>query len=229
MKRLIICPQSKGGIGKSTAAIFTSQYLNHIKADHQLYDLDDSNSTTHAMLPNANFLAIQTADDIDKLDELGKALDQHNIILVDLKATMGSVLHQWLETRDFAAYAKGIGAQLTFMLMAVDDADAMTQMVDVVDRYEFQPLYVIFRNRGVRTSLLYEGSEVRKKLLAWKSPEIHIEKLPTAIHNQMVVNGQTLTVAIESKDYHPLERSNMRRLLRSIYAEFDKAQEVLLP
>lgn len=229
MKRLIICPQSKGGIGKSTAAIFTSQYLTHLKADHQLYDLDDSNSTTHAMLPNANFLAIQNTDDIDKLDELGKALDQHNIILVDLKATMGGVLHQWLETRDFAAYAKEVGAQLTFMLMAVDDADAMTQMVEVVERYQEEPRYLVFRNRGVRTSLLYEGSDVRKKLQGWKSPEVRIEKLPTAIHNQMVVNGQTLTAAIESKDYHPLERSNMRRLLRSIYTEFDKAQEVLLP
>jgi hypothetical protein len=39
----------------------------------------------------------------------------------------------------------------------------------------------------------------------------------------------TLTAAIESKEYHPLERSNLRRLLRSIYAEFDKAQGVLLP
>jgi hypothetical protein len=229
MKRLIICPQSKGGIGKSTAAIFTSQYLTHLKAQHQLFDLDDSNSTTHAMLPQANFLAIQTADDIDKLDELGKALDKHDIILVDLKATMGGVLHQWLETRDFAAYASEIGAQLTFMLMAVDDADAMTQMVEAVERYRDQPRYIIFCNRGVRTSLLYEGSDVRKKLQAWKSPEVRIEKLPTAIHNQMVVNGQTLTAAIESKDYHPLERSNMRRLLRSIYAEFDKAREVLLP
>jgi hypothetical protein len=229
MKRLIICPQSKGGIGKSTAAIFTSQYLDHVKAPHQLFDLDDSNSTTHAMLPQANFLAIQTADDIDKLDELGKALDQHNIILVDLKATMGSVLHQWLETRDFGAYAREIGAQLTFMLMAVDDADAMTQMVEVVERYREQPRYLVFRNRGVRTSLLYEGSDVRKRLQSWKSPEVRIEKLPTAIHNQMVINGQTLTAASESKDYHPLERSNMRRLLRSIYAEFDKAQEVLLP
>jgi hypothetical protein len=229
MKRLIICPQSKGGIGKSTAAIFTSQYLTHIKADHQLYDLDDSNSTTHAMLPNANFLAIQTADDIDKLDELGKALDNHNIILVDLKATMGGVLHQWLETRDFAAYAKEVGAQLTFMLMAVDDADAMTQMVEVVDRYDDQPCYVVFRNRGVRTSLLYEGSDVRKRLLSWKSPEVQIEKLPTSLHNQMVVNGHTVTTAIESKEYHPLERSNLRRLLRSIYAEFEKALGVLLP
>ncbi|MDB4793518.1 hypothetical protein OAG63_00630 [Methylacidiphilales bacterium] len=229
MKRLIICPQSKGGIGKSTAAIFTSQYLNHVKAQHQLYDLDDSNSTTHAMLPNANFLAIQTADDIDKLDELGKALDQHNIILVDLKATMGGVLHQWLETRDFAAYAKEIGAQLTFMLMAVDDADAMTQLVNVVDRYNDQPRYVVFRNRGVRTSLIYETSDVRKKLQSWKSPEVQIEKLPTALHNQMVLNSHTVTAAIESKEYHPLERSNLRRLLRSIYAEFEKAQAVLLP
>ncbi len=93
MKRLAICPQSKGGIGKSMAALLTSQYLTHSKIDHQLYDLDDSNSTTHAMLPQAHFLAIKTADDIDKLDELGKALDQHDIILVDLKATMGGVLH----------------------------------------------------------------------------------------------------------------------------------------
>jgi hypothetical protein len=229
MKRLIICPQPKGGIGKSFAAILTSLYLDHVKAPHQLFDLDDSNSTTHAMLPQANFLAIQTADDIDKLDELGKALDRHNIVLVDIRAAMGSVLHQWLDTRDFAAYAKEIGAQLTFMLMAVDDADAMTQMVEVVERYREQPRYLVFRNRGVRTSLLYEGSDVRKKLQNWKSPEVRIEKLPTGIHNQMVINGQTLTAAIESKDYHPLERSNMRRLLRSIYAEFDKAQEVLLP
>jgi hypothetical protein len=229
MKRLIICPQSKGGIGKSTAAIFTSQYLTHLKAQHQLFDLDDSNSTTHAMIPQANFLAIQTADDIDKLDELGKALDKHDIILVDLKATMGGVLHQWLETRDFAAYAKEIGAQLTFMLMAVDDADAMTQMVEAVERYKDQPRHIVFRNRGVRTSLLYEGSDVRKKLQAWKSPEVQIEKLPTALHNQMVINGHTLTAAIESKEYHPLERSNLRRLLRSIYAEFEKAQGVLLP
>lgn len=229
MKRLAICPQSKGGIGKSMAALLTSQYLTHSKIDHQLYDLDDSNSTTHAMLPQAHFLAIKTADDIDKLDELGKALDQHDIILVDLKATMGGVLHQWLETRDFAAYAREIGAQLTFMLMAVDDADAMTQMVEVVERYKDQPRYLVFCNRGVRTSLLYEESDVRKTLLRWKSPEVRIEKLPTALHNQMVVNGQTLTAAIESKDYHPLERSNLRRLLRSIYAEFDRAQEVLLP
>ena len=96
------------------------------------------------------------------------------------------------------------------------------------------PLYrdrfhIVFRNRGVRTSLLYEGSDVRKKLQAWKSPEVQIEKLPTALHNQMVINGHTLTAAIESKDYHPLERSNLRRLLRSIYAEFEKAQSVLLP
>jgi hypothetical protein len=181
------------------------------------------------MLPQANFLAIKTADDIDKLDELGNALDQHDIILVDLKATMGGVLHQWLETRDFAAYAKEIGAQFTFMLMAVDDTDAMTQIVEAVERYKDQPRYIVFRNRGVRTSLLYEGSEVRKKLQAWKSPEVQIEKLPTALHNQMVVNGHTLTAAIESKDYHPLERSNLRRLLRSIYAAFDKAQGVLLP
>ncbi len=88
------------------------------------------------------------------------------------------------------------------MLMAVDDADAMTQMVEVVERYKDQPRYLVFCNRGVRTSLLYEESDVRKTLLRWKSPEVRIEKLPTALHNQMVVNGQTLTAAIESKDYH---------------------------
>ena len=37
MKRLIICPQSKGGIGKSTTAIFTSQHLTHLKAQHQFF------------------------------------------------------------------------------------------------------------------------------------------------------------------------------------------------
>ena len=49
------------------------------------------------------------------------------------------------------------------MLMAVDDADAMTQMVEAIERYKDQPRYIVFRNRGVRTSLLYEGSDVRKK------------------------------------------------------------------
>ena len=180
MKRLIICPQSKGGIGKSTAAIFTSQYLTHLKAQHQLFDLDDSNSTTHAMIPQANFLAIQTADDIDKLDELGKALDKHDIILVDLKATMGGVLHQWLETRDFAAYAKEIGAQLTFMLMAVDDADAMTQMVEAIERYKDQaPVYCFPQSWRAHIPPL------RGKRRAQKAPELEISRGP----NREIAHG----------------------------------------
>ena len=55
-KRLILCPQDKGGIGKSFVATLLYDYLRERGARVKAFDLDHANSTFHRYVPEAEFL-----------------------------------------------------------------------------------------------------------------------------------------------------------------------------
>ena len=84
VKRLILCPQDKGGIGKSFIATLLYDFLIDRAVKVKTFDLDHANSTFQRYVPEAEFIDTDVdADKLAVLDQLVSALETVDTVLVD--------------------------------------------------------------------------------------------------------------------------------------------------
>jgi hypothetical protein len=174
-KRLILSPQDRGGIGKSFVATLLYDYLVDAKVKIKTFDLDHANSTFKRLVPEAEF--IHTDVDTHRLavlDRLVSALETVDTVLVDNRATGGSKLLEYIEDSRLTDLQKDLQFDLVFVIIAVDDRDAISQAADVLDQYGKKVRWLIAKNYRDSTELpLFDASErgsKRQALLKWKCP-----------------------------------------------------------
>jgi len=230
-KRLILSPQDRGGIGKSFVATLLYDYLTEAKAKLKTFDLDHANSTFKRLVPEAEF--IHTDVDPNKLavlDPLVGALATVDVVLVDNRATGGSKLLTYIEDSRITDLQKALQFDLIFVIIAVDDRDAISQAADVLDEYGKRVHWLVVKNYRDSTELrLFDDSDTRKRLKDFGAIEVEVPCLSEVTKNYLQMFNLTVGKGRSSEKLHLLDQSRCLRFHAYMQNQFDKAQKLLLP
>lgn len=231
MKRLILFPQDKGGIGKSFIAILLYDHLCDQGVTVKAFDLDHANSTFNRFVPEAEF--IDTDVDITRLaalDRLVHALRESDVVLADNRASGGEKVLQYLKEAQLTELQTELDFTLVFVVIATDDLDANSQIADLVDDYGERVRWMIARNQREGAQLaLYGQSNSRRRLLELGAVEIDVPGLSEITRNRLQLADLTVSRGRSAEVLHILDRSRCARYHAHMAAEFGKAKELLLP
>jgi hypothetical protein len=230
-KRLILSPQDRGGIGKSFVATLLYDYLVDAKVKIKTFDLDHANSTFKRLVPEAEF--IHTDVDTHRLavlDRLVSALETVDTVLVDNRATGGSKLLEYIEDSRLTDLQKDLQFDLVFVIIAVDDRDAISQAADVLDQYGKKVRWLIAKNYRDSTELpLFDASDTRKRLKEAGALEVEVPCLSEMTKNQLQKFNLTVGHGRSSEKLHILDQSRCVRFHAYMQNEFDTARTLLAP
>jgi CO dehydrogenase nickel-insertion accessory protein CooC1 len=146
-KKLIVFPQDKGGIGKSFIATLVYDYLSERTVPMKTFDLDHANSTFHRFVPESEFIDTDVdASKLAVLDKMVSALDTVDVVLVDNRASGGTKVLRYIEDSRLTELQKELQFELIFIVVALADKDAISQMADLLEEYQNRVRWLVVRN-----------------------------------------------------------------------------------
>lgn len=230
-KRLILFAQDKGGIGKSFVATLLHDYLSERATSLKAFDLDHANSTFQRYVPEAEFIDTDVdADKLAVLDQLVEALHEHDVVLADNRAAGGAKVQQYLEESRLTVLQDDLGLVLVFVVIAVDDKDAVSQIADLVDTYGEHVRWLVVRNlRDGAEPSVFMASKTRQRLLALGAIEIAVPGLAEVTRNRLQHANLTVGRGRTAPELHLLDRSRCVRFHERMAEEFGKAASLILP
>ena len=231
MKKLIVFPQDKGGIGKSFIATLIYDYLTEHGVKLKTFDLDHANSTFQRFVPESEFIDTDVdADKLAVLDKMVNALETVDVVLVDNRASGGTKVLRYIEDSRLTELQKELQLELVFVVIALDDKDAISQIADLLDEYHDRVSWLVIRNyRDTAVLTMYDESQTRKRLQTLSTIEIEVPCLTEVTRNKLQLNNLTVGRGRTSDKMHLLDRSRCRRFYESMTGQFDQAIEVILP
>ena len=229
-KLLTLWPQ-KGGIGKSFVATLIFDYLRERGVRVKAFDLDHANSTFQRHVPEAEFIDTDVdADKLGVLDPLVRELTDGSaeIVLADNRASGGDKLELYFEENRLVALQAEARIALVFVIVVVDDKDAISQVANLVDAYGDCVRWLVARNlrEGPKLNLFEQGS-TRQKLLAHGAVEIDVPCLAEVTRNRLQLANLTVAAGRTAEQLHLLDRSRCVRFHEKMAAEFAKAELLL--
>ena len=230
-KRLILFAQDKGGIGKSFVATLLYDFLVERTVRLKAFDLDHANSTFQRYVPEAEFIDTDVdADKLAVLDQLVIALNEYDVVLADNRAAGGAKVQQYLEENRLTALQGEIGFTLVFVVIAVDDKDAVSQIADLLDLYGETVRWLVVRNlRDGADPSVFMASKTRQRLLALGAVEITVPGLAEVTRNRLQLANLTVGRGRAAPELHILDRSRCVRFHERMAAELAKAAALILP
>ena len=230
-KRIILSPQDRGGIGKSFVATLLYDYLVEAKVKLKTFDLDHANSTFKRLVPEAEF--IHTDVDTDKLavlDRLVSALETVDTVLVDNRATGGSKLLEYIQESRLTDLQNDLHFDLVFVLIAIEDRDALSQMAELVDQYAGKVQWIVAKNyRDSAELVMFDKSNSRIKLRDAGAIEVDVPCLAEMTKNRLQMANLTVGAGRTSEKLHLLDRSRCMRFHDYMQNQFDTARTLLAP
>jgi hypothetical protein len=230
-KRLILSPQDRGGIGKSFVATLLYDYLVEAKVKLKTFDLDHANSTFKRLVPEAEFIHTDVdAHKLAVLDRLVSALETVDTVLVDNRATGGSKLLEYIKDSRLTELQKTLQFDIVFVVIAVDDRDAISQAADVLDDYGKRVNWLVVKNYRDSTELkMFDESDTRKgfRILAlskWRCPVY-----PRSPKTDCRCSISRSARVVSSDKLHILDQSRCVRFHAYMQNQFDKARTLLVP
>lgn len=230
-KRLILFPQDKGGIGKSFVATLLYDYLSEHKVSMKTFDLDHSNSTFHRHVPEAEFIAT----DVDPhklavLDKVVSALETVDVVLVDNRASGGTKVLRYIEDSRLTELQKELQFDLVFVVIAIDDKDAISQAADVLDEYGDRVQWLVAKNYRDSVELtMFDDTDTRKRLQNFGAIEIDVPCLMEVTKNNLQMGNLTVGKGRSAETLHLLDRSRCAQFNGFMEIQFSKAKNLLLP
>lgn len=230
-RRIILCPQDKGGIGKSFVATLLYDHLVDAGVRVRAFDLDHANSTFNRFVPEAEFIDTDVdAARLGVLDQIVHALEDAEVVLVDNRATGGEKVLHYLEEARVTELQDELGCALVFVVVATDDKDANSQIADLADAWGSRVQWLIARNRREGAQLaLFDQSKCRRQLLAAGAVEVEVPFLAEVTRNRLQQANLTVRRGRDAEKLHLLDRSRCVRYHERMAAEFGKARHLLLP
>lgn len=231
MRKILLFPQDKGGIGKSFVATLIYDHLVAQGVALKAFDLDHANSTFNRFVPDADFIDT----DVDEarlgvLDRIVHALDEADVVLVDNRATGGEKILNYLREVRLTELQAELDCRLVFVVIATDDKDANSQIADLVDSYGELVSWLIARNHRDGPQLsLFDGSRSRERLLEFGAVEVEVPVLAEVTRNRLQMANLTVGRGCDAEQLHLLDRSRCVRYHAAMATEFAKAEAILLP
>jgi hypothetical protein len=230
-KRLILSPQDRGGIGKSFVATLLYDYLVDAKVKLKTFDLDHANSTFKRLVPEAEFIHTDVdAHKLAVLDRLVGALETVDTVLVDNRATGGTKLLEYIKDSRLTELQKALQFDLVFVVIAVDDRDAISQAADVLDDYGKTVQWLVVKNYRDSTEIkMFDESETRQRLLGFGAIEVEVPCLSEITKNRLQMLNLTVGKGRSNEKLHLLDQSRCVRFHAYMQNQFDKARKLLVP
>lgn len=230
-KRLILCAQDKGGIGKSFVMTLFHDYLVEKGVRLKAFDLDHANSTFQRYVPEAEFIDTDVdADKLAVLDRLVEATAEADVVLADNRAAGGAKVQQYLDESRLTALQAELGFALVLVVIAVDDKDAISQIADLVDLYGEKVRWLVALNlRDGSASPVFLESKTRARLAALGAIEIEVPCLAEVTRNRLQLANLTVSRGRTAPELHLLDRSRCVRFHERMAGEFAKAGALLAP
>jgi len=229
-KRLILFPQDKGGIGKSFVATLLYDHFCEAGGRIKTFDLDHANSTFQRFVPEAEF--IDTDVDVDKLavlDRLVSALEEVDTVLVDNRASGGTKILRYIEDSRLTELQEELEFEIVFVIVALDDKDAISQAADLLDEYAGRVRWLVARNYRDSVELaMFDATQTRKKLLGLGAVEIDVPCLAEMTKNRLQMLNLTVGRGRIGEKLHLLDRSRCVRFHEFMRQQFTKADSLLL-
>lgn len=230
-KRLILCPQDKGGIGKSFVMTLLYDYLLDHDVNVRAFDLDHANSTFSRYVPEAEFIDTDVdADKLGVLDRLIDALSEADVALADSRAAGGVKIRQYFEESRIVEMQAELDLLVVFLLVAVDDKDANSQIADLIDIWGNRVRWLVARNLRDGENLdLYAASNSRKTLAGFGTVEIDVPCLAEITRNRLQRANLTVGRGRSADALHLLDRSRCVRFHDHMATAFATAGRLLIP
>jgi len=230
-KKLIVFPQDKGGIGKSFVATLLYDYLSERQVKLKTFDLDHANSTFQRYVADAEFLDTDVdADKLAVLDKMVNALETVDVVLVDNRASGGTKILRYIEDSQLTELQKELQFELLFVVVALEDKDAISQIADLLDEYKERVKWLVVRNyRETPVLTMFDGSQTRERLQTVGAIEIEVPCLTEVTRNKLQMNNLTVGKGRASTKVHILDRCRCNRFHEFMAMQFDKAKEVIQP
>lgn len=229
-RRLILFPQDKGGIGKSFVATLLYDFLTEHEVRLKTFDLDSANSTFKRYVPAAEFINTDVdANKLGVLDQLFNELAEVDTVLADNRAAGGAKILRYIEDSRLTQLQADIQFAFIFVVIAVDDKDANSQIAEIVERYGDRVRWLVVRNyRDGATLSLFDQSKSRARLLELGAIEVDLPCLVEVTRNRLQLANLTVGMGRESDKLPLLDRSRCVQFHERVGREFSKARDLLL-
>ncbi len=230
-KKLIVFPQDKGGIGKSFVATLLYDYLSEHGVKLKTFDLDHANSTFQRFVPEAEFLDTDVdANKLAVLDTMVNSLETADVALVDNRASGGTKVLRYIEDSRLTELQRQLNFELVFVVVALQDKDAISQIADLLDEYQDRVSWLVIRNyRDTSAITMYDASKTRERLQAKGVLEIEVPCLTEITRNKLQMANLTVSKGTTSSQVHLLDRSRCQAFHDAMKTQFDRAKQTIRP
>lgn len=226
-KRLIMSATSKGGVGKSYVTISLAEWFDSQNIPCIAFDPDWCNSSLTRFHEKAEFLDMGESV---QLDNVIRALDRTDLVLVDGVGSMQNRLLDWMEETRVFDLREDLSLDVTLVLIIEEDKETVFQAGQAVKRFGNRANWLVVRN--LKTSPvtdIYDNSNARRELLAAGAREITIERLPWNLSSLSQKASRSIGNLANDESVFFLERQRLRSHQQKIFDEFSKARGILLP
>lgn len=226
-KRLILSATSKGGVGKSYVSINLAEWLDSQNVPFIAFDPDWCNSSLTRFYEKAEFLDISESV---QLDNVIRALDRTDLIVVDGVGSLQNKFLDWLEETRVFDLREQLSLDITLVLIIEEDKETVFQAGQAVKRIGSRANWLVVRNlKTSPVTEIYDNSNARKDLLAVGAREISLERLPWNLSSLSQKTSQSIGRLADDESVFFLERQRMRSHQQKIFDEFAKVRNILLP
>ena len=227
-KRIDTIINGKGGVGKSFFAVNLIQYLKDKSIPHDGIDTDNENSTLKRFHPEATFLDIEDAKEIDSIFA---ALDTTDLVVVDCRAASTDIFLNYFEELEIFRLLEKSGASMTVVSPVNHETDSVEQIRNISERLNDRCNYLIVKNQALSERFgNYEQSKTRARLVEQLgAKEIQMPKLYDWLVADLNKRDLTITPAIRHESFTLFDRQRLCNWQRRFYEELETVTDLLLP
>jgi len=218
----------KGGVGKSFLAVNLVQYLKDRSISHLAIDTDNENSTLKRFHPEAAFLDIEDAKEIDTILA---SLEKTDLVVVDCRAASSDIFLDYFDELRIFDLLDGLGAALTVVSPVNHETDSLEQIRQLADRLGDNCRYVIAKNQALTERFAaYDQSKTRARLVnELGAREITMPKLYDWLVADLNFRDLTITAGIQDSALTIMDRQRLKNWQRRFYEELESVRDFLLP
>lgn len=227
-KQINLVMNGKGGVGKSLFANNFVQYLKDHQIEHLAIDTDNENSTLKRFHPEAEFINIGNAREIDLLFS---SLERNSLVIVDCRAASTDIfLDYFTEIRAFEILEM-LGASLTVISPVNHEADSIEQVRLIAESLGGQCRYAIVKNEAHSKQFrIYDRSNTRSRVLGeLGGVEIVMPKLYDWLVTTLNETSLPITAAIQHPDVSLIDRQRLKNWQSKFNEQVELTREYLFP
>jgi hypothetical protein len=227
-KRIDTIINGKGGVGKSFFAVNLVQYLKDKSIPHVAIDTDNENSTLKRFHPEAAFLDIEDAKEIDSMFA---ALDTADLVVVDCRAASTDIFLSYFEELQIFRLLEKAGALMTVVSPVNHETDSVEQIRNLSERLNDRCNYLVVKNQALSERFgNYEQSKTRARLIGQLGArEIVMPRLYDWLVADLNKHDLTITSAIRHEPFTLFDRQRLCNWQRQFYEELESVTDILLP